>query len=391
MSRKSIERESVSKMPKADSTMTTFLVAVLIAAGVLFGIQLVGGDTSSSPANAARNGSFQVAQATGATTESAPRSQWAATAAGRVEPRGGEIGITPEVGGVVTQTLVEVGDKVKAGDLLFTLRDDELRARWEMARTEVDVRKRERSEDPSVEEDQKKADLAKPRLAAEDAVGDAELAVYAAQRAFDAAYIAMKSADGPAEAVDAAREELAKAKSELEAKRTELADVRAGENVPLPTRMEGGLESARDELRLIEIALERTRVRAPTDGTILSLDTQVGEAVAPSPLRPVIRMGDTEKLTIRSELEERDISAIGKGQSVIVRSNAFPGRDFTGKVTWIAPSLGAPKLSGRGPRQLADVDVIELTIDLDDTPPLLPGMRVDVFFKPMEQKQAARG
>ena len=102
-------------------------------------------------------------------------------------------------------------------------------------------------------------------------------------------------------------------------------------------------------------------------------------------------MGDTSKLTIRSELEERDISALAKDQAVIVRSNAFPGRDFTGKVTWIAPSLGPPKLSGRGPRQLADVDVIELTIDLDNTPPLLPGMRVDVFFKPLAQKQAARG
>lgn len=382
-------------MPKAESTATTLVVAVLIAAGIVYGVQYLSSDATTTTTTTTTTTSEEILTLAQATPEDVastlPQGQWAATAAGRVEPRGGEIEISPEIGGVVTQTLVDVGDKVQAGDLLFIIRDDELRARWEMARIEIDVRKRERSEDPTGEENPESAERAKPRLEAEDAVGDAELAVYDARRAFDRAYIAMKNGRGAAEAVDTARTALQEAEAALTARQQELDRVRGDAEIPLPTRLEGGLESARDELRLIEIALERTRVRAPAEGTILRFDTQVGETVAPSPMQPVLVMGDLEQLTIRSELEERDISAIAVGQDVVVRSNAYPGRDFTGKVTWIAPSLGAPKLSGRGPRQLADVDVIELTIDLEDTPPLLPGMRVDVFFKPTPQQQAARG
>lgn len=379
-------------MPKADSTATTLVVAVLVAAGVVYGVQYLSANVETTTTTTTSEEVLTLAQATtGDVTNSLPRGQWAATAAGRVEPRGGEIAISPEIAGVVTRTLVEVGDKVEAGDLLFILRDDELQARWELARTEIDVRKRERAEDPTGEEDPDSAERAKPRLEAEDAVGVAELAVYAARRAFDEAYIAAKTGAGPAEAVATARSALQQAQATLASRIADLDRVKADTEIPLPTRLEGGLESARDELGLIEIALERTRVRAPAAGTILRFDTQVGETVAPSPLQPVLVMGDIEKLTIRSELEERDISSIAVDQEVVVRSNAYPGQDFTGKVTWIAPSLGAPKLSGRGPRQLADVDVIELTIDLDDTPPLLPGMRVDVFFKPTAQQQAARG
>ncbi|MEO0729102.1 MAG: efflux RND transporter periplasmic adaptor subunit, partial [Pseudomonadota bacterium] len=172
-------------------------------------------------------------------------------------------------------------------------------------------------------------------------------------------------------------------------KRAALAVEQSKDGVPLPTRLEGGFVNALDDLRVLETRLERTRIRAPSNGTVLDLDAEVGETVAASPLRPIAKIGDLDQLTIRSEIEERDLTAVSVGQDVVVRSGAFPGRDFTGKVKWVAPTLAPPQLTGRGPRQLADVDVLELTIDLDGQPPLLPGMRVDVFFKPATKKQAS--
>jgi HlyD family secretion protein len=48
----------------------------------------------------------------------------------------------------------------------------------------------------------------------------------------------------------------------------------------------------------------------------------------------------------------------------------------------LAQTLGPSRLSQRGPRKPTDVDVLEVLIDMLGHPPLLPGMRVDVFLRP---------
>ena len=65
----------------------------------------------------------------------------------------------------------------------------------------------------------------------------------------------------------------------------------------------------------------------------------------------------------------------------MVRSDAFAGQDFEGKISSLAQALGPSRLGQRGPRRPTDVDVLEVIIDLTGKPPLLPGMRVDVFLK----------
>ena len=69
------------------------------------------------------------------------------------------------------------------------------------------------------------------------------------------------------------------------------------------------------------------------------------------------------------------------GQRVVVRCDAYPDRDFTGVVTSVGLSLGGARIATRGPRRPNDVEVLEVQAALDNAPPLLTGMRVDVFFK----------
>ena len=85
---------------------------------------------------------------------------------------------------------------------------------------------------------------------------------------------------------------------------------------------------------------------------------------------------------MRAEIEERDTAKVRVGQSTIIKSDAHPGKDFEGTVATIAQALGPGKLAQRGPRRPNDVEVLEVVIDLAAGSPLLPGMRVDVFFKP---------
>ena len=70
-------------------------------------------------------------------------------------------------------------------------------------------------------------------------------------------------------------------------------------------------------------------------------------------------------------------------------SDAFPGKDFEGKVSSMAQALGPSRLGQRGPRKPTDVDVLEIVVELSGQTPLLPGMRVDVFLRPESAAAAA--
>ena len=84
---------------------------------------------------------------------------------------------------------------------------------------------------------------------------------------------------------------------------------------------------------------------------------------------------------MRAEVEEREAAKIRVGQRVVVRADAYPDRISRARVTSIAESLGSPRIVARGPRRPNDVEVLEGWSALDGLPPLLTGMRVDVFFK----------
>lgn len=306
--------------------------------------------------------------------KSARQPTWAASATGRVEPQSGEVRITAEVPGKIEVIGVDVNDRVKEGDLLIRLDDADALTKVTAASAESDVRVRER-------DDEDVKGLAKDRRAAEDAVASAERAVFGARQAFDDTLAELRDGTSSQEAVVDARSELKDAEKKLSDERAELANVNAKSGMPLATRLESGLAIARAELSAAELAVERTRIRAPYEGTVLNLIAKEGEVAVPSPGNTLLVFGDLTRMKVRAEVEERDAAKIRVGQRAVVRADAFPDQEFTGRVSSVAQSLSTPRIATRGPRRPNDVEVLEAVIDLDGLPPLLTGMRVDVFFK----------
>ncbi len=275
--------------------------------------------------------------------------------------------------GRITGVLVSVNDKVVAGDLLLSFADEELVARVHAARAEAAVRKRDRDGETV-------GKVAQDRRGAEDKLANAEQRLALVREELDRNLKLRRNGGAAAEQVDKAREGVTKAIEQLEQARSELRKMIAG-NSPAPTRLEAALAAARAELSLAEATLERARIRAPSNGTILLVDARVGETAAPSPENALVVMGDITALRVRAEFEERDIGKLQVGQAAVVRSDAFPGKEFEGTVSSLARALGPSKLGQRGPRRPTDIDVLEVMIDLTGQPPLLPRMRVDVFLK----------
>jgi HlyD family secretion protein len=299
---------------------------------------------------------------------------WAASATGRVEPKDGEVRIAAEVPGRIVEVSAATNDKVQAGDVLVTLDGGDLAQKLVAAQSEALVRVLERDEEQAT-------GPALERRQAEDALSEAERARFAAQQAFDSAYVASKRSGGDATPVKPARDKLEEALKKVRAAQAALAAVLAKPDQPLPTRVESALLVARTDLSQVENAIERTRVRAPVDGTVLNVWARIGELAAPSNDAALVLFGDISSLRVRAEVEERDVTKVRVGQRVVVRADGFPDKDFEGVVTQIAPALGSPRITTRGPRRPNDVEVLEVLIALDGTPPLLTGMRVDAFFR----------
>lgn len=313
-----------------------------------------------------------------------PPPTWAAAGQGRVEPNGGEVRISAQSQGNIVEVLVAVNDKVQAGELLVRLEDADPEARVAAAEAEASVRRRERNAENVT-------GVARERRTTEDAVAAAERQVVASRAEFDRQARLRRSGKATAADVTKAIEALAAAREQLEANRANLRRLLAAGNVPEQTRLEASIAAARSDISLAEAALERTRIRAPKDATVLQVIATPGETATPNPEQVMVVLGDMTKLRVRAELEERDSTKVRLGQSVIVRSDAFPGRDFEGKVSQIAQTLAPSKIGLKGPRRGLEVDVLEVMVDLDGLPNLLPGMRVDVLLKPDATADASKG
>ncbi|HTO89100.1 MAG TPA: efflux RND transporter periplasmic adaptor subunit [Thermoanaerobaculia bacterium] len=97
---------------------------------------------------------------------------------------------------------------------------------------------------------------------------------------------------------------------------------------------EAGLEAAR-------VNLEKTVLRAPFDGVVADVTTEVGEWITPSPpglpIPPVIVLLDDQSIYVSAPMDEVDVGKVRVGQPVRITMDAYPDRSFPGKVTRVAP------------------------------------------------------
>jgi HlyD family secretion protein len=302
--------------------------------------------------------------------------RWLAVAPGKVEPPSGIIKVAAPTIGIVSKVVVKVNDTVFAGEPLILLNDDEIMARYAAAEAQAGMRERLRDE-------QKVTGKALERRRAEDAVAEADTAVFDAQAVVDKAAMAWRATGAPAENLTGARAALVRAQDELAKRQAQLRGIEA----PLPTPNEAQTTSARGDLALARVNLEKLRIRAPIDGTVLQININPGELAAPSALQPLLTIANLATLNVRAELDERDIAEIKVGQTASVRAAAFPGREFVGTVGSIAPLVEPSRLSARGSNSRADVDAVEVVVKLTQPGPLTAGMKVDVYFS---QERAAK-
>lgn len=353
-----------SEKPRSLRLVRTMMMLTIAVAGGAGAMSYATGANPFIPSATAQT-------ATAATPKELP---WVAAAPGRIEPKSGQVRVGAGLLGRIAEVTIKVNDVVEEGELLIRLDDEEARARLQAAEAEAASRKRERDAQSL---DKAREDLRK----AEDAVFSAERQLTNARFELEYELQAKRVGVGSLQRANDARTRVTSAREKLQKERSNYAIAQSKSDVPAPSRLESALQAARSDVAVAEALLEKTRIRAPVAGTILQLPAKAGEMVAPSPEQFLAVIGDMSVVRVKAELDEHDVSKVKVGNKVMVKSNAYPGREFAGTVAEMAPSLATPKVSLRGARRPTDVEVLEVTIDLEGDVPLLPGMRADAFFK----------
>ncbi len=100
-------------------------------------------------------------------------------------------------------------------------------------------------------------------------------------------------------------------------------------------------------LKQLEEQLSYTTITSPMDGTILSRDVEIGDAVSSilvlgSTATLVMTIGDITQVYVQGKVDESDIGKVYLGQAARIKVESFKDKNFLGKVTKIAP-LGVEK------------------------------------------------
>ncbi|MDD5563619.1 MAG: efflux RND transporter periplasmic adaptor subunit [Thermoanaerobaculaceae bacterium] len=136
-------------------------------------------------------------------------------------------------------------------------------------------------------------------------------------------------------------------------------------------------------LKKAETNLQYSVIRAPIDGVVVSRDYDVGQTVAASFQAPTLFTiaEDLTRMQLTCQVDEADIGQVKEGQTVRFSVDAYPERDFLGKVSQI-------RLSPQVTNNVVTYPVIVEVGNADLK--LLPGMTADVRVQVAQADNALR-
>lgn len=251
-------------------------------------------------------------------------------AKGQLKPISSSV-VSPSVDGTVDSINVQPGQSVNEGDVLMTIKNDEL--------------------DRNVAEAQRAVAAAQEDLAyAKKAAAAAQATPTTDVDGASAAAAGAPAASGDTNAVSAAQRSLASAQANLDQANAKAAS--------------------------------RT-VTAPSSGSIVELNAKVGATVTGGMImgesdtsggKQCMQIADLSKMKVTVQVGEKDIAKIAVGQSANVTYPAFPDIVSQGTVTAIASVANSDAANGGGGSATFNVDIL---IEAPDAR-LKPGMTAEV-------------
>ena len=134
------------------------------------------------------------------------------------------------------------------------------------------------------------------------------------------------------------------------------------------TNAEGLLASARrrlaywdiheDEIRRIEERGEPSKtltLRSPATGIVVEKNVVVGDRIMDG--MTVYRIADLSRVWIEADIFEKDLALVRERQGALISFQAYPGQVFTGRVTYVYPTVSVRSRTARVRLELPNPDL----------------------------------
>lgn len=248
--------------------------------------------------------------------------------------RGRTTVIAPQVSGYVTQVLVHDYDTVSRGQTLVQIDDRVYAARVAQARANLTAQ--EAALANAVQARAARAAGVQGQAAGQSSA-DAQLLRARADmaRADDLVRdgsISVRERDQTLAALRAAEAAVRQARAASEISRQDLRTVEVSKG-----GLEAQVEGARAQLRLAEIDLENTRVRAPEAGQVGEVSVRLGQYVTNGV--QLVSLVPAERWVI-ANFKEAQTRGVYSGQSATLRVDALGGAKLNGHVERLSPAAG---------------------------------------------------
>lgn len=295
-------------------------------------------------------------------------------APGRVEGMSEVIEVGAGADGVLQEVRVHEGQQVAAGEVLAVVSCGDVEAEQQaaLAATESARQVRQRLLRGSRDEER--------RIAANE-VAAAEAVLKQAQTHYQRQSSLYETGDIPRAQWEQARRDMEVAEATLHAAKDRVALANAQALPEELARAEADIRAADSRAQAMAARAGKCTVRAPQSGQILRVHLHPGETVSTVMPRPVVSLADLSQMRVRAEVDERDLGRLRTGQSVTVSADAFPEKQFAGRVVSFGGLMGRKHVRTGDPAEKSDRDVLEVLVDLDDRDErLVVGLRTTVRF-----------
>ena len=262
-------------------------------------------------------------------------SPYFAFALGRVDVDGGIVKLSASKDGVLSELLVEEGEKVKKGQILCRLDDRKEKLNWEYYKSQ--------------------ANLALKKIE------PLKVSLEAAQREQNRNLNLLKNEAISQQAMDNLNDTVNRLTAELK-----VAEAEA--------------EVALAQQRQSEYDMELKKIRAPANGRILRCDARPGYGISTLNVTVLFLFVPDSPFIIRAEVEEKFLQGIKPGTKVDIIPDSDENKLYMGKVLKIGNYLGPKRMSFDDPQEKNDVRTIECILTVYEKN-LLLGQRVLVKFK----------
>jgi HlyD family secretion protein len=234
------------------------------------------------------------------------------------------VDVGSQVLGSVAAVYVDSGDRIKAGDVLIRLRDEEARAALEQAQA-VERELAERLTQIGMVD----GPVSRQRLGEAEATLRQALNSYErVKKLFDAGISSRSDQDEAVRARDVAASMVEREKLQLGNSHPQGSDSK---------QARARLDQARAAVDVARERLARTVIAAPGAGTVIVRKVEAGDVVqAGVPLLVLSRSGRTR---ITSQLDEKNLGLLRVGQMAVGSADAYPDKTFPARLATVVPAV----------------------------------------------------